>query len=277
MNIDTTYQTALSEALQRGVSVQKIKDLGRRLCEAEQRSEWLAEMREQYETEHPEFRQGTESDWYKLHEEDGRKWSDLTDEEKENFRIKNDRPSFDEWISETKEVTKTRTVTDENGEEKEEEYTEEVPVRQFTPDEEKCNDEISELLKQARFRRLEKIFCEKTTGLKKIAIDKPWMTDPEAISQQYRVYEEVYKNAKAGYYDETTNKAIITANEATKKALAPVTLLLNNVRSVLQGMIEAGHPEVDAKLDFAGRISLERDDLTPEKLGEIAAYFGGAK
>ena len=109
MSIET-YQTALSEALQRGVSVQKLKDLGRRLCEAEQRSEWLSEMRRQYETEHPEFRHGTESDWYKLHEEDGQKWSDLTDEEKENFKIKNDRPSFDEWMAETKEVTKTRTA-----------------------------------------------------------------------------------------------------------------------------------------------------------------------
>jgi hypothetical protein len=57
----------------------------------------------------------------------------------------------------------------------------------------------NEIIKNERFTKLEEIFTDKVLGLKKLAINKPFMTNKEAINDQYRVYEEMYKNAKAGF------------------------------------------------------------------------------
>jgi hypothetical protein len=125
-----------------------------------------------------------------------------------------------------------------------------------------------------RFVELERIFNDKTQGLKKLAVDKPWMIDAEAINNQYRVYEEMYKNALASRYDATTNTAIITANEAAKAALADLTLVLNGVRAVIEVAISTDAPNADELLVQADGISLGMADLTHAKLGEIKTIFG---
>jgi len=130
------------------------------------------------------------------------------------------------------------------------------------------------LTTEDRFKRLEQIFNDKTTGLKKIAVDKPWMTDYEAINNQYRVYEEMYKNALAGRYTPDVNTAIITANEGTKAALADLTLLLNNVRAVIENAIFIEADNVDFLLDEADAISLTKAELTPEAIAQIMTTFG---
>lgn len=128
--------------------------------------------------------------------------------------------------------------------------------------------------KTARYNRLENIFNKKTIGLKKLAIDKPWMTNPEAINNQYRVYEEMYKNALKGLYDTTTNQSIITANETAKAQLAPITLLLNTVRGVIESAIAADDPNADILLDAADAVSLAIADLTPANINAIKQTFG---
>jgi len=129
-------------------------------------------------------------------------------------------------------------------------------------------------LKSRRFARLEEIFNKKTVGLKKLAIDKPWMTNEEAINNQYRIYEEMYKNAKNGLYDTATNDAIITANETMKAKLAPVTLLLNSVRGVIEKAIEMSDANASAMLDAAEAVSLKANDITAEKIDAIKKQFG---
>ena len=135
-------------------------------------------------------------------------------------------------------------------------------------------DEKTEKLVNDRYSRLEQIWNKKTLGLKSIAIDKPYMKDAEAINNQYRVYEEMYKNAKNSLYDEATNTAIITANETVKTQLAPLTLLLNSVRGVLEALIVSNAENVDEMLDVAEAITLTKEELTAEKLGEIMTVFG---
>jgi len=129
-------------------------------------------------------------------------------------------------------------------------------------------------IQSSRLSRLEQIFSTKTVGLKKLAIDKPWMNDVEAINNQYRVYEEMYKNAKNGLYDAATNDAIIAANENAKSTLAPLTLLLNTIRGVIEAAIYANDVNSDAMLDAADAITLTKEELTPAKIDEIKAVFG---
>ena len=128
--------------------------------------------------------------------------------------------------------------------------------------------------RQRRYLRLERIFNEKTTGLKKLAIDRPFMTDTEAINNQYRIYEEMYKNAKAGYYEAQTNTEIIQANEQAKQSLAPLTLLLNSVRGVLEHKIETDAEDVEDTLEAADNVSFDKEDISPSMISDLAARFG---
>ena len=121
--------------------------------------------------------------------------------------------------------------------------------------------------------RLEQIFIKKTTGLKKLAIDKEWMNDKEAINDQYRIYEEMYKNAKAGHYDKKTNEAIIKANEGAKKSLAQLTLFLNSAKGKLERMILSGDVKADEMLMAADNLSLKKEDLTPAKMKQLSKIF----
>lgn len=132
----------------------------------------------------------------------------------------------------------------------------------------------AEVVQKKRLSRLENIFTEKTTGLKRLAIDKPYMTNEKAINDQYRVYEEMYKNALSGLYDEEMNNEIITANESAKAITAPLTLLLNSVRHVLEINILANSEDVDHLLDIAEAITLTKDEITPERMLEIQTAFG---
>ena len=134
--------------------------------------------------------------------------------------------------------------------------------------------EILQREKKRRFATLTHIFNKKTLGLKKIAIDKPWMDSSEAVENQYRVYEEMYRNAKAKRYDDATNKSIVEANEAMQVALAEITLLLNTIRSVLERAIERNHEDVETLLQAAADISLTKEEITDEKIAEIKAIFG---
>jgi hypothetical protein len=132
----------------------------------------------------------------------------------------------------------------------------------------------NEIIKNERFTKLEEIFTDKVLGLKKLAINKPFMTNKEAINDQYRVYEEMYKNAKAGFYSSEINLSIITQNEKAKKLVAPVILLVNEARSLLQELIEKDDESVDELLKTAEQISLNQEDLTPNKLAEIKTILG---
>jgi hypothetical protein len=134
--------------------------------------------------------------------------------------------------------------------------------------------ELSKNITMKRYARLQSIFKEKTLGLKSLAIDEPWMTDADSINDQYRVYEEMYKNAKNGLYDDGTNNVIIQKHEAVKIQLAPLTLLINSAKTVLGTMIETDVENVDAMLDATEAIKLTKEDLTPEKIGEIQTMFG---
>ncbi len=127
---------------------------------------------------------------------------------------------------------------------------------------------------EKRYTRLEIIFNSKATKLKSLAIGKPNMKDPEAINNQYRVYEEMYKNAMTGLYDEDTNNAIITANQTAKTTVAPFTLLLNTVKTVLEYHIENNSPGVDNLLTAADSISLDPSKLTLETVNDIKTAFG---
>jgi len=131
----------------------------------------------------------------------------------------------------------------------------------------------AEQLRGKRYKRLEQIFTQKVLGLKKLAIDKPWMNNAESINDQYRVYEEMYKNAKNGYYAAEQNAEIIAINEATKEKLAGVTLLLNEIRSFIEKQIEDNNPQADIFMDKAERITLSGEDITPEKISEIKSIF----
>jgi hypothetical protein len=194
-------------------------------------------------------------------DEDG----NVVKEEVKEKKLKEDAPTFDEWLNE--EVVVQEAVLDDDGNIIQEEVKEKV--REYkTPDKSTLQSKINNYLKPYRLKRLEKIFTEKTIGLKKLAIDKPWMTDREAINDQYRVYEEMYKAATNGFYDEDTNNAIIQANETAKQALAPVTLLLNNVRWALENMINNGMDNIDQALDAAENIKLSKEELTEEKLDQ---------
>ena len=181
--------------------------------------------------------------------------------------------SFDVWMNETEEVVvghrnvydvDEATVIDTVP------IVETVNIRRYK----EVEVNIDEFKKPLRFAKLEKIFRVKANGLKKLAIDKPWMNDPEAINDQYRVYEEMYKNAKNGLYDEDTNGAIIFANETAKAKLSAITLLLNSVRHVLETKIEISDKDVDSLLTLAENIVIRKEDLSEDKINEIKEAFG---
>ena len=133
----------------------------------------------------------------------------------------------------------------------------------------------ADYLKFERKRKLASIFAEKAIGLKRLAIDKPYMTNAQEVNEQYAAYEAMYEAAKNGAYDEATNTAIINANETAKMTLAPVNLLLNSIRSLLEQKIEENASDIDILLDKAKAISLSKDELTPETLENIKADFYG--
>lgn len=136
------------------------------------------------------------------------------------------------------------------------------------------DETIKSFKKESHLKELELLIKQKTTGLKKLAINKPWMQNSEAVNDQYRVYEEMYKSAKNGNYDNATNEAIIQANEASKALVAPVLLLLNSVRGVIEKAILENSDNVDELLIAARSVNLTKEELSSEKVAEIKASFG---
>jgi len=129
-------------------------------------------------------------------------------------------------------------------------------------------------LKQRRYSKLDRIFTKAERGIRKLSIDKDYLKSDSAINAQIQTYEAMYKNAKRGLYDEDTNNAIIQANENAKALVAPIILLMNNVRSLIAYKIETEADDVDALLELAGSVKLEKDELTEEKLEELKEAFG---
>jgi hypothetical protein len=79
---------------------------------------------------------------------------------------------------------------------------------------------------------------------------------------------------KQVFYSSEINLSIITQNEKAKKLVAPVILLVNEARSLLQELIEKDDESVDELLKTAEQISLNQEDLTPNKLAEIKTILG---
>ena len=128
--------------------------------------------------------------------------------------------------------------------------------------------------KLQRYARLELIFNEKILGLKKMAIDKPNMTNTEAINNQYEQYKAMYESAKKQDFDTETNLAIIENHEKARKFLAGVTLLLNTVKTKLEEGIENDIVNIDALLNDAENLTLSINEITPTKIIEIKTNFG---
>ena len=131
-----------------------------------------------------------------------------------------------------------------------------------------------ETIKTSRYNRLDKIFTKAERGIRKLSIDKEYLKSDSAINAQIQTYEAMYENAKRGLYDRKTNNAIIQANENAKALVAPIILLMNNVRSLIAYKIETEADDVDALLELADSVKLEKDELTKEKLEELKEAFG---
>ena len=131
-----------------------------------------------------------------------------------------------------------------------------------------------EAIKQQRYSKLDRIFTKAERGIRKLSIDKDYLKSDSAINAQIQTYEAMYENAKRGLYDEDTNNAIIQANENAKALVAPIILLMNNVRSLIAYKIETEADDVDALLELADNVKLEKDELTAEKLEELKEAFG---
>lgn len=126
--------------------------------------------------------------------------------------------------------------------------------KQFDKWDETCNSWIEDknLKKQDCLNLLESAFDNKATQIKAIACDKEG--SEQYIKSQYEIYENMYKNAKAGYYSEVESTEIITANETAKKLTARMILLINEIRHEFQRLIGA---EIEVKTE----LELFRDTL----------------
>ena len=138
----------------------------------------------------------------------------------------------------------------------------------------KLVEELTSIVKVKQYKRLEEVFISKIAGLKRIAIDKPYMTNVDAINSQYESYEKFYENAKNGLYTEEKNAEIIAINEGVKQLLAPLLELVNTIRHIIEVLIEEESLDVDALLDSAEGITLELSEVTPEKVQQIKDTFG---
>jgi hypothetical protein len=127
-------------------------------------------------------------------------------------------------------------------------------------------DEFLEIIRDSdqfkhEIAKIQALFVEKTEGLKEMMADKISFVSGY-IDKQAEVYEYLYQFAKQGAYDEQANKAVIAANEAAKAKAAEYVFLLNEVRSKLQKMVEAGK-DIDELLGKAKHID---KDTTPEQI-----------
>lgn len=128
--------------------------------------------------------------------------------------------------------------------------------------------------KAERYEKLEIVFNSKILFLKKMAINKPNMTNKEAINNQYEQYKSMYESAKNQYFDTETNLAIISNYESSSQFLAEVTLLLNTVKTKLENDIESDTINIDALLKDADALVLTISEITPTKIAEIKTKFG---
>jgi len=116
--------------------------------------------------------------------------------------------------------------------------------------------------------KLQALFVEKAEGLKEMLADKASVL-PGYIDKQTEIYEYMYQFAKQGVYDAKTNEAIIEANEQAKQAAAELVLLLNEVRSHIEGMIAEGK---DIELVYSKAKEIGKE-TTKEQIMELLALL----
>ena len=126
--------------------------------------------------------------------------------------------------------------------------------------------------KRERYSQLNTIFKTKRIGLKRLAVDKPWMDDV-GVSEQYENYKDRYQAAKQKAAKDRTDidKIVIQKFEEMAAKLDPLLTLLDAVKSKIAAEIEAGS-DVSAMLDAADAV--EMDQITPEAIEAIKQQFG---
>ena len=143
----------------------------------------------------------------------------------------------------------------------------------IVPDWKKINND----LKNKRYKRLEKIFTDKWLGIKRIIIDKPYMTDEKAINAQIESYDKLGQVAKKQLKSEPNNptlQAIVNRWEKAQTISFNANLLTQQIRGVLESKIENNDENIDELLRIAEDIKLNREQLADSsKLNEIKSLF----
>ena len=136
--------------------------------------------------------------------------------------------------------------------------------------------------KKERYKKLENIFKLKWLQIQMVAIDKPYMGDPETIQAQIDSYQKLYEGALQILKDEPENKEALAIKAKYEEALAlttKVNLVMQKVRGLLEDKIEAvtdvNDTKVDELLTFANELQLSKENLTDEKLAEVLTIFEG--
>jgi len=132
----------------------------------------------------------------------------------------------------------------------------------------------SDETKARRYAYLEDIIVKMIMGLKRIAIGKEWMTNYEAINIQYDSYNELYKQAKNGYFDDDTNQAIIAKHEYIDAIISKINKLINDGRAKLEELIEENNEDVDSFLDMANNVAIDPTQDIDEQVANIRSEFG---
>lgn len=144
--------------------------------------------------------------------------------------------------------------------------------------EDDITEEVFEQIRSGLYASLQRVFSESEWKVKKLAIGKPWMTDPQAVNALYETYESLYSSALKGLFDEATNAAIIAAHEAAETAVAPVVLLMNDVRRAIEARIEAATPddyeEVQGLIAAAEAVTIPPEGVTDEWIASVREQFG---
>ena len=135
-------------------------------------------------------------------------------------------------------------------------------------------EEGLEELAESRYKRLEEIFTSKILKLKAIAIDEPWASDIEYIRVQTLVYDELYRNAKDGVFAPKVNALVISKHESVRAWVAPLTYLLNTIKSILRTKIENHEDDVEDLLEVLADFEIANEDTVLEQSEQIKTVFG---
>ena len=134
-------------------------------------------------------------------------------------------------------------------------------------------DEDKNLAKdrELRYKRLEKAFTEKWLGIKRLIIDKPYMTDKEAINSQIESYEKLGIQAEKRLVNAPDNpqlQAIVNKYHESLDIQFTVNLLTQQIRGLIEEKIEANDDIADVLLNKVESINLTREQLTDPNIIE---------